>query len=211
MNKIIALCVLILFHLPGKAQYPGFALSNHPEIFKKSFAEATASIESIQSDFSQEKTLTMLSDKMNSSGKFWYRKKDKLRMEYIRPYPYLMILNDGKIFVKDGQKENQFSANSSKIFQQINRILIDCVSGNILNNADFQARIFENAVSFLIEFHPVAKNLKELFKNINIVIDKKTYSAITVEMIEVSGDNTIIRFQNKVLNAPIPDSVFNIP
>jgi outer membrane lipoprotein-sorting protein len=197
--------------LSGKAQYPGYALSNHPEIFKKSFTETTASIESIQSDFSQEKTLTMLSDKMNSTGKFWYRKKDRLRMEYIHPYPYLMILNDGKIFVKDGQKENHFSANSSKIFQQINRILIDCVSGNILNNADFQARIFENAVSFLIEFHPVAKNLKELFKNINIVIDKKTYSAITVEMIEVSGDNTIIRFQNKVLNAPIPDSVFNIP
>ena len=174
-------------------------------------AEATASTESIQSDFSQEKMLTMLSEKINSTGKFWYRKKDKLRMEYIHPYPYLMILNGGKIFVKDGQKENQFSANSSKIFQQVNRILIDCVSGNMLNNPDFQARIFENAGSFLIEFQPTAKNLKELYKNINIVIDKKDYTATAVEMIEVSGDKTIIRFQNKVLNAPIPDSVFNIP
>ena len=130
-------------------------------------------------------------------------------MEYFHPYPYLLILNGGKIFIKDGQKENKFSANSSKIFQQVNRILIDCVSGNILNNPDFQARIFENASSYLIEFHPVAKNLKDLFKNINIVIDKKGYSAMTVEMNEVSGDKTIIRFQNKVLNAPIPDSVFN--
>jgi outer membrane lipoprotein-sorting protein len=211
MNKFIALFILIIYFLPGKAQYPGFTLSNHPEAFKKSFAETTASVESIQSDFSQEKTLTMLSEKMNSTGKFWFRKKDKLRMEYIHPYPYLMILNGGKILVKDGQKENQFSANSNKIFQQVNRILIDCVSGNILNNPDFQARIFENPVSFLIEFNPIAKKLKELFKNINIVIDKKGYSAIAVEMTEVSGDKTIIRFQNKVLNAPIPDSVFNIP
>ena len=30
-------------------------------------------------------------------------------------------------------------------------------------------------------------------------------------MFEISGDKTIIRFQNKELNAPIPDSVFNIP
>ena len=211
MSKTITLVILILSNLPGLAQYTGYTLSNHPEEFRKSFAEATASIESIQSGFSQEKTLTMLSEKMNSNGKFWYKKKDQLRMEYIHPYPYLMILNGGKIFVKDGQKENQFSANSSKIFQQVNRILIDCVSGNMLNNPDFQARIFENAGSFLIEFRPMAKNLKELYKNINIVIDKKEYTATVVEMIEVSGDKTTIRFQNKVLNASIPDSVFNIP
>jgi outer membrane lipoprotein-sorting protein len=211
MIKSMALFILVLFCLPGQAQYPGYTLSNHPETFRKSFGESSASTESIQSGFSQEKSLTMLSEKMNSTGKFWYRKKDKLRMEYIHPYPYLMILNGGKIFVKDGQKENQFSANSSKIFQQVNRILIDCVSGNMLNNPDFQARIFENAGSFLIEFQPMAKNLKELYKNINIVIDKKEYTATIVEMIEVTGDKTIIRFQNKVLNAPIPDSVFNIP
>ena len=211
MNKTISLVILILSGFSGLAQYTGYTLSNHPEAFRKSFAEATASLESIQSGFSQEKTLTMLSEKMNSTGKFWYRKKDKLRMEYIQPYPYLIILNGGKILVKDGQKENQFSANSSKIFQQVNRILIDCVSGNMLNNPDFQARIFENAGSFLIEFRPMAKNLKELYKNINIVIDKKEYTATVVEMIEISGDKTTIRFQNKVLNAPIPDTVFNIP
>ncbi len=210
MIKTIAVLLLMLSHFPGLAQYAGYTLSNHPEEFRKSFADATASIESVQSGFTQEKTLTMLSEKMNSTGKFWYRKKDKLRMEYIHPYPYLMILNGGKIFVKDGQKENQFSASSGKIFQQVNRILIDCVSGNMLNNPDFQARIFENTGSFLIEFQPLAKNLKELYKNINIVIDKKEYTATVVEMTEVSGDKTIIRFQNKVLNAPIPDSVFNI-
>jgi len=152
----------------------------------------------------------MLSEKMISTGKFWYRKKDKLRMEYLHPYPYLMILNEGKIFVKEGQKENKFSTNSNKIFQQVNRILIDCVSGNMLNNPDFQSRVFESDHSFLVEFQPLAKNLRELYKNINIVIDKKEYTATSVEMFEVSGDKTVIRFQNKELNAPIPDSVFVI-
>jgi hypothetical protein len=121
-----------------------------------------------------------------------------------------MILNDGKIFIKEGQKESKFSANSNKIFQQINQILIDCVSGNMLNNTDFQARIFESGKSFLVEFQPLAKNLRELYKNINIVIDKKDYTATSVEMFEVSGDKTVIRFQNKELNAQIPDSVFVI-
>jgi len=57
----------------------------------------------------------------------------------------------------------------------------------------------------------LAKNLSKLYKDINIVIDKNDYTATAIEMFELSGDRTIIRFQNKELNALIPDSIFNIP
>ena len=211
MIKIFALAGLILFSIESRAQYPGYHLMGQPESFKKSFARSTAAAESIQSDFSQEKTLSMLSEKLHSTGKFWYHKKDKLRMEYLQPYLYLMILNNGKIFIKDGQKENKISANSNKVFQQVNRILIDCVSGNMLENPDFQSAIYENNETFLVELKPQAKNLRELYKNINIVVDKKDFTATTIEMDELSGDKTVIRFQNKEINAQIPDSVFNIP
>jgi outer membrane lipoprotein-sorting protein len=211
MIKIITLFCLLLINFESRAQYDGFSLLNNAESFKKSFAVATATTECIQSDFSQEKTLTMLSEKMYSAGKFSYKKKGRLRMEYLQPYQYLMILNDGKIFIKEGQKENKISANSNKVFHQVNRILIDCISGNMLENTDFQSRVFESPRSFLVELRPVAKNLKDQYKNINIVIDRKDYTAISIEMYELSGDKTIIRFQNKELNAHIPDSTFNIP
>jgi outer membrane lipoprotein-sorting protein len=211
MIKTLTLGFLLAFSQVSLGQYPGYVLIGQPDSFKKNFAEATASTQSIQSDFSQEKTLSMLSEKINSVGKFWFQKKDKLRMEYTRPFQYLMILQGGKIYIKDGQKENKISAGSNKVFQQVNRILLDCVSGNMLSNEDFQSRVFESASSFLIELKPAAKNLGALYKNINIVMDKKDYSVTAIDMFEVSGDNTIIRFQNKILNAHISDSVFNIP
>jgi outer membrane lipoprotein-sorting protein len=211
MFKSISLVNFLFCFLFSVAQYPGYILLNHPETFKKSFAQATATTESIQSDFKQEKSLSMLSENINSTGKFWYHKNDKIRMEYVQPYSYIMILNGGKIFTKEGQKENKISANSNKVFQQVNRILIDCVGGSMLDNPDFQSRIFENSGTYLVELIPIAKNLKELYKNINILIDKKDYTATAIEMFELSGDKTIIRFQNKVLNAQIKDSVFNIP
>jgi outer membrane lipoprotein-sorting protein len=211
MIKSLALVSALLFCICGRAQYPGFVLVNHTESFRKSFTRATEATESVQSGFTQEKTLTMLSEKINSSGKFWFQKKDKLRMEYTRPYIYLMILNNGKIYVKDGPKENKVSAGSNKIFRQVNRILLDGVAGRMLDNPDFQSRLFENDGSWLVEFKPLDKNLKELYKYINIVLDKKDYSASAIEMYEISGDKTIIRFQNKEINAHIPDSVFNIP
>jgi outer membrane lipoprotein-sorting protein len=211
MIKPFILTILLFCNLNSRGQYPGYTELTNPEAFKKSFQLSTTTTESIQADFIQEKSLTMLSEKIISTGKFRFRKKDKLRMEYLQPYTYLLILNGGKIYVKDGQRENKISAGSNPVFQQVNRILIDCVSGNMLDNPDFQSRIFENTGSWLIEFKPLVRNLKELYKNINIVLDKKDFTASAIGMYEASGDKTIIRFQNKELNAQIPESVFNIP
>ena len=211
MRKLFFLTLLTLLGIYGRSQYSGYTEWTQAETFKMSFAKATAATESIQADFIQEKTLTMLAEKITSSGRFKYRKKDKVLMEYLQPYPYLVILNAGKLFLRDGQKENKISAGSNPLFKQINRIMIDCVSGSMLDNPDFQARIFENTGTWLIEFKPQARSLKDLYKNINLVLDKKDFTASSIGMYELSGDKTIIRFQNKQLNAQIPDSVFNIP
>lgn len=211
MPKSILLVFFLLGSIYCNAQYPGFVLLKETEDFKKDFSKATSETKSIQSDFSQQKTLSMLSENILSKGKFWFLKKNKLRMEYLQPYKYLMILNEGKIYLKDGQNENKISANSNKIFRQVNRILVDCVTGNMLDNPDFQSRIFENTGSYLIELRPEAPNMKDLYKNINISIDKKDYSANKIEMYETGGDKTIIRFQNKIINAQIPVTIFDIP
>jgi outer membrane lipoprotein-sorting protein len=57
---------------------------------------------------------------------------------------------------------------------------------------------------------PVAKGLKELFKTINVVVDKKDFSVVSIEMLELSGDNTMLNFSNKELNAAIADELFTI-
>jgi outer membrane lipoprotein-sorting protein len=84
------------------------------------------------------------------------------------------------------------------------------VLGTALSNTDFKFKIFENEKTFLVELTPVAKKLKEYFKNINVIVDKKDYSVNKIDMIELSGDNTLINFINKELNANIPDALFAI-
>ena len=121
-----------------------------------------------------------------------------------------MILNKDKVFVKDGKKESKISTKSNKLFQQINKIMIDCMQGTMLNNPDFKTRVFENKNNSLVELVPLTKGMKELFKSINVIIDKKDLAVISIEMQELSGDNTVIRFTNKELNATIPDTLFTI-
>jgi outer membrane lipoprotein-sorting protein len=193
-----------------KAQYSGYSPVTDPVKFKTDFSAATQKTVSIKSDFVQEKNLSMLSEKIISKGNFWFKKESQVRMEYTQPYQYLMILNKDKVFIKDGQKENKISTRSNKLFQQINKIMIDCMQGTALNNSDFKTRVFENKLNSLIELTPVAKGLKELFKSIVVIVDKKDFSVTSINMLELSDDNTLIRFTNKELNAAIPDSLFTI-
>ena len=194
----------------SKAQYAGYSPVADLLKFKADFSAAAQKTNSIKSDFVQEKNLAMLSEKIISKGKFWFKKESQVRMEYNQPFQYLMILNKDKVFVKDGKKENKISTKSNKLFQQINKIMIDCMQGTMLNNPDFKTRVFENKNNSLVELVPLTKGMKELFKSINVIVDKKDLAVISIEMQELSGDNTVIRFTNKELNATIPDTLFTI-
>ena len=194
----------------SSAQFTGYKPVSDASAFKQVFTAASLKITSVKCDFMQEKNLSMLSEKMISRGKFWYKKPGLLRMEYLQPFQYLMIFNKTDVLIKDGDKENKISSKSNKLFGQINDIMVDCIRGTVLQNPDFNTSAFEGKQDFLIELSPTAKNLKEYFKSIQLKVDKKDFSAISIEMIEQSGDNTIIHFTNKELNAIIPNSIFNI-
>lgn len=210
MRKIILITFLIVTAFSTQAQYAGYSPVADITKFKTDFSAATQKTSSVKSDFVQDKNLSMLSEKITSRGKFWFKKESRVRMEYTQPFQYLMVLNKDKVYVKDGQKENKISAKSNKLFQQINRIMIDCMQGTMLSNSDFKTRVFENRNAALVELVPVTRGLKELFKSINVIVDKKDFSVTSIEMQEISGDNTIMRFTNKELNASIPDTLFDI-
>lgn len=210
MRKIILITFLIVTDFSTQAQYAGYSPVADITKFKTDFSAATQKTSSVKSDFVQDKNLSMLSEKISSKGKFWFKKESRVRMEYNQPFQYLMVLNKDKVYVKDGQKENKISAKSNKLFQQINRIMIDCMQGTMLSNSDFKTRVFENRNAVLVELVPVTRGLKELFKSINVIVDKKDFSVTSIEMQEISGDNTIMRFTNKELNASIPDNLFDI-
>ena len=210
MRKTTFLILILITGLITKAQYPGYTAVADMAKFKTTFAAAAQKTNSIKADFTQDKNLSMLSEKIVSKGNFWFKKDSRVRMEYNQPFKYLMILNKDKAYIKDGQKESKVSTRSNKMFQQINKIMIDCMQGTTLDNTDFKTRVFENKANALVELTPVARGMKEMFKSINVVVDKKDFSVTSIQMLELSGDNTIMRFTNKELNASIPDTLFDI-
>lgn len=209
-NLFLAFISFLFIQHAAVAQPRGFKPVADMELFKGSFSAASQKITSLKSDFIQEKNLNMLAEKIESKGKFWFRRENLVRMEYQHPFQYLMIMNGSNVYIKDGQQENRISVKSNKLFQKINKITVDCIKGEMLKNPDFKATVFENQQQYLLELVPVTKGLSEFFSSIQVTIERKDYSVISINMIESGGDNTIISFQQKELNTTIPDAVFAI-
>lgn len=208
MRKLLFFTIFSITLFYANAQYPGYKLVGNASAFKAQFSTASQKINSIASDFLQQKNLSMLSDKITSKGKFYFKKDDKVRMEYTAPYQYLMIINGNKVIVKDGQKTNSMSARSNKMFQQINQLMMDCARGTVFDNKNFSVKLFEGNNAFLAEMTPITKEMKSLFKNVNVVLGKNNLLVQQVQMWEPGGDHTTIQYSNQKINTNLSDALF---
>ena len=212
-NKDAILLTFIFSLLINLTAFPQKDISEmkNPSTFRQKLADATKLTNTIESTFSQEKNLSVLSEKIQSKGKFYFKKQNMLRLEYIDPFKYMIILNNGKILIRDEEKENRFDARSNKVFGEINSILLGCAQGTLLNDEKkFQSSCFETPNSYIVKLHPRVSQLKDIFSEICIYFDKNDFSVSCLIMNEASGDYTKIKFSGKKLNAPIPDEKFRI-
>lgn len=210
MRFNISIILFILFTLKAGAQNAGYTAVKDVVAFKTNFAAASQKIESIESNFSQVKNLAMLKDKINSKGKFYYKKGNKVRIEYTSPYTYLMVLNNNNMTIRDGQKTSNYNTKSNKIMQSVNNIMLDCMRGSVYGNKEFAVEAFENSKEYLLKMKPVTSVMKKMFANIEVFLDKKDFHVLRLNMIENGGDNSLMSFNNPIMNKNVSDALFSV-
>lgn len=177
-------------------------------LLKQKIEQMSKATNSIESDFTQEKNLSMLSEKVISKGHFIFKKENLLRWEYSSPSKYLIVINKDKVIIKDEKKTTKYDMNSNKVFKEINDIMLSCVQGTIFRSNKFKTSYFENDKYYKLELVPQVKNMKETFKKINLYFDKNVTSVAKMEMIENNDDLTSLDFTNKKLNAAVSETIF---
>lgn len=210
MNKIILMIMFtVLSVVSMMAQPAGYTAIKDTAALNRKISEAARKTKTIESDFIQEKNLSVISEKIISKGHFTFKQENKLRWEYKEPFSYLVVMNNGKIFIKDNNKENKFDMQSNKMFQEINNLIVNSVQGKINDTKNFKAKAYENSEYYLVSLVPLSKNIKEFFSGIEVYFDKKDNTVGKINMVENSGDNTLIIFQNKKLNLEVSDEKFS--
>jgi outer membrane lipoprotein-sorting protein len=156
----------------------------------------------------QEKAMSMLAEKAVSKGKFYFKREGKVRLEYLQPQKNLVVMNNGKMLLNDGKKTTQMDMHRSKVFQQLNNIIVGSINGDLYSGKEFSVKFFENGTQIKVELKPLSKTLKGFLSTIVVVLDKKDFTAQRIEMNEASGDSTILTFSSKSVNGVVEENLF---
>ena len=176
--------------------------------FRQGIDKMAASTQSIEASFQQEKYLSILSSSVKSAGSMYFKKPGLLKWSYTEPYHYAILLNGDEIKINDEGKINSFEIKNSKIFKELNDLIINSVQGNVLQEERFDISYLENNELYLARLVPKEEHLKEYIKQIDVYFEKSDFTVNKLQLYESGGDYTIISFQNKSLNATLADHIF---
>lgn len=207
--KYFLIISFLLVSFSAFAQPAGYSSLKDVNQFKRNFSLSSQQLQSVESDFVQVKNLSLMKNKIISSGKFYYKKENKVRIEYLKPYSYLMVLNGHAMMVKDEQKKSNFNSRNNKMMQSINNIMLDCMSGNVYNNKDFATSVYENQKEYLLSLIPSSSMMKKMFSKIEIYLSKNDFNVLRLNMIELGGDNSLMTFTNRLLNKSLDEKLFS--
>lgn len=186
------------------AQTPGTPMKDVPG-FKDKLVTLSGKVNTIESDFVQEKNLSILANKITSKGHFCYKRDNNIRWEYQQPYPYLIIISNNKIFIKDDNDQKQYDIQGNRMFQEMNRFISGCIQGDILKNEqEYKVGYFEDDKSYFVSLVPNAEKMRQMLNEVQIWFNRSDLTVSRIVMLESGGDYTKIDFINKKLNIDIP-------
>ena len=205
MNKLLGSILLLLFSLGMNAQDRS-PLKDHLS-FKARLQQQAKETTSIVADFTQEKHVSFMKDTQFSEGVFYYKQTDKMRWEQNNPFNYVLLINEGKVRIKDNGKEKNI-AGGNKIMDKMNTLMLGLINGDIFENKDFTSQYLSTNKYYIIELTPKNKRLLAAINKIELSFSKKTTRLKELTFFEKSGDKSVMKFFNEKFNQSIEQSIF---
>ena len=203
-------CFLFVCCLPLFAQEELKPLAD-TSVFQERLKKEAAAISSIESDFTQEKYLDVFNEKIVSKGRFYYKKENKIRMDYTSPVDYLIIINGQKLKIVSEGKSNVVNLGSNKMMNEMKGMLAACMVGDLGRmTSAYKLDYYESPALYVVKIIPVSKSVQAYIREIVISIDKKDMSVQTLRLAENATDFTEYHFTGKKYNTLASDEKFVI-
>ncbi|MBQ7443962.1 MAG: outer membrane lipoprotein carrier protein LolA [Bacteroidaceae bacterium] len=174
-------------------------------------SHAASQVATLSCDFTQTKTLSILTDRLVSHGNMLFSRPQKLRWCYTKPYAYTFIINGERISIAKDSRRSDIDLRSSQLFKETARLMAGSVTGQCLTQeGDFDVTILADATTYVASLRPKAKRLRTMFADIRLTFDRASKCVRQVVLTEPSGDTTLITFTNIRQNLSIDDKAFTL-
>lgn len=169
------------------------------EIPLAQLAERFSQVTTIQSRFTQENHLSLLTEPVTSEGKFVFRKEPSLlRWEYTKPFSNGFLLTTEKSYrLEKGQKREQKGTLLNAVVSQMQIWLTMDIKA-----LEKKYRILQKEGALV--FTPLDEK-GQIISQITVLFTAENLPRVTkLELAEPSGDKTVLFFTDTLLNKEIP-------
>ena len=176
-------------------------------VLKEKVKIQAAQTETITSDFVQYKHLDFLANDIITKGNLNFKTPNMVKWSYVDPFVYSVIFKDENLYINDEGQKSDVNLSSSKLFKQLNKLIVNSVKGDMFDEKEFDISYFKTATASDVHFVPVNNKISKYIKAFHIQFNNKG-DVIEIKMIEPSDDYTRILFSNRILNKTVSDAVF---
>lgn len=170
----------------------------------------TASISSIECDFTETKSSQFIETDIVKDGKFYYVAEDKVCLKYKNDD--ILLMNGDDFIMKIGKDKLSGSRKSNPMISQLGNLLKSCVTGDFtkISGGNIKNLTIETTKNQYILTINMQGSSKKYFSKIELRYNNADYSLEKLKMIEPTEDFTEYTFTNQSFNKQIDLSVFNI-
>lgn len=179
--------------------------------FEARLLQEAENIESIESNFTQTKYLDVFDEKIISKGIFYYKKSNKICMDYAQPMSYLIVINREKLKIVSDGKKSIMDLSSNKMMNQMQDMLTACMVGDLSKmSSSYALDYFEDTRYYLVKIKPMNKAIQAYINQIQIYLDKKDMSVHKLRLSETATNYTEYEFSHKKFNSLKDETKFTI-
>ncbi|MBA4419400.1 MAG: hypothetical protein C0392_16070 [Syntrophus sp. (in: bacteria)] len=180
-----------------------------PRVFAR-ITETASALNTITSDFTQERYTSMLKDPLVSRGRFVYEKPDRLYWELIKPSPSGFVVNGGKArrWGSNPSEAETFRIDKEPIIKAIVEQVFAWARADFPWLEKRYVVTVAEGPKTILKLVPRSPQEKKYITHLYIAFSGNWEYVNSVEIHEKSGDYTRIVFLDALLNKPLPKNVF---
>lgn len=174
--------------------------------------EAGDELKTLSADFVQTDYDAILEEREVSYGKLYLEVPGRVRWEHLEPSPKVLLVRDElvRVYNPTAGQVNEFEQKKTGRSSGFD-LLVGFGSGNDKIGENYDASLKdENAASVVLTLVPKPDSPASLFTQIDLTVDKTTWTPIRSVFFETNRDYTEIDFENVVLNGKLPGGVFEL-
>ena len=180
--------------LAGSVSAQDLKVLSEPDAQKAAAAinSANAGVKSLQADFMQVKEMSIVKERMVSTGRMYYR-DGSLRWEYLTP--------SRTVFITDREQ-----LKSDRMFRNIAGMMMSAFMGIRLDDPAFEVTLYTPGTGYVADLVPRTRDLKRMFSRIRLHFGPDNRVG-RVELEESQG-RTVITFSKVKFNQSLDPGLF---